>query len=629
MSLIALAHVGKAYGHKELFDDLTFTVNRNERIGFIGPNGCGKTTLFRLITGAETPDKGEITRAKECTVGWVAQEMPLDSECTVYEEVARHFASLYKLRREMRQVEKEMAVADGETLEKLLQRYDRLQVQCEMEGGYDFEYRIEWILKGLGIPEDHWERPVSSFSGGEKNRIALARELVQTPDVLLLDEPENHLDFAGMNWLEEFIRSYERTVIVISHNRYLLDMAVNRIWHLDGRELHTFTGNYSGYRLHQLEETLRQRKAYDRAQKKIAQLEKTIARLKSWGQVYDNPSLAKKAKSMERRKERLEEENDRRQLDTRRFRFALSAAPRSGDVVIRLNGYSRGFGERVLFDDVDCEIRQGRRIGLLAPNGAGKTTLLEDIVNKGHWEDPVIQVGKSVSVGYYSQMHSTLVPENSLLTQAAEYTGGDVFQARTLLRSFLFRDTEFDKKIGDLSGGEKARLQLARLLRTEANFLILDEPTNHLDIAAREVVEEALENYNGTLLVVSHDRYFLDRLVDGLAVIEDQKIELFDGNFSAWWQEKRMRELTARRAKERPGKSTGDAGPTDEEKKLLGLEAEIAVLEARKQEIEFQAAKDLNEHGKHRAVDGLRELKQVTQKLELLYRKWEQVAESL
>ena len=545
MTILEVNNLTKAFGANTVLEGVSFKVNQGERVGLIGENGSGKSTLLKMIVGIEEVTGGTITKPKGLRVGYLAQHLTYREGNTVYEEVLDVFGAVRKLGGELEELEAVMGrsatASDEDRLQKTMARYGRLAEAFERMGGYTYEQQIEAVLEGLGISAMR-DRRVGSLSGGEKNVVALARMLLEEPDILLLDEPGNHLDFEGLAWLEGFIRNYGKTAILVSHDRYLLDRTVERIVELEDRKAAAYSGNYSSYRAEKLRNLIKQKAAYEDQQKEVGRIKEMVRRFEHWAHIEDNPRHARQARSRQKMLDRMDI-IERPGLDRGRIDPSFGFEERSGRITLELRGYSKAFGDRVLFQDVDLLLSFGERAGLLGANGSGKTTLFKDILNQGAWENPVLRIGPRTKIGYYAQEHETL------------------------------------------SGGEKSRVQLAKLMVSDANLLLLDEPTNHLDIQSREQVEEALEEFDGTVLVISHDRYFLDRIVNRIVEVRNSGLLCHAGNFSVFWERKRAeqgRPAPARKKRTAASKKTVRPLSDDSaeiEEKIEEMEAEKLRLE--------------------------------------------------
>ncbi len=527
-----------AYGGQDIFEGLTSQINKGDHIGLVGPNGAGKTTLLRLLMGQLQPLDGSIHKQPELAIGYLMQNPEYPGGQTAFDEVYEGLGEIKQVEARMKEFELKIEQAQNEDqreAEKLGMKYAELTDRYQILGGPAAEARIAALLDGLGVPRRIWQSSMESLSGGERNMVGLARILVGNHDLMLLDEPGNHLDFSGLEWLEHFLKTSEKAFIIVSHNRYTLDRVCTKIWELQRGKLDLYTGNYSDYRAEKLTKQLVQEAAYHRAQKEIDRLQFNIQRMKAWSSVYDNPKLAKTAKIFEKRVEDLKEV-DKPQGDGKKLRLRFLTKPPRGHIALDVKEYRIQFDESPpLLENVNFLITQGERAAMVGDNGTGKSTFLKEVIDRGRWENPNLRVGKSVSVGYYAQLGENLEPKRTVIENAMRLTGLLRGNAADLLHRFLFTRDDLEKYVQVLSGGEKARLQLATLVTSGADMLLLDEPTNHLDIASREAVEDALEEFPGTLVVVSHDRYFLDKIADRIFHFVPPDVSEYEGNFSEFW----------------------------------------------------------------------------------------------
>jgi len=516
--------------------------------------------------------------------------------------------------------------------EKAAKKYAELLDRFTALGGAAAESLATSTLAGLGVQERLWNASLNSLSGGERNIVALARILISEYDLALFDEPGNHLDFSGLEWLENYLSNLKKAFIVVSHNRYLLDRVCTKIWELEGyghtgAKLEQFGGNYSVYRSEKLTRALRQEAAFKRRQAQIERLEFQIRRLKAWGQVHDNPGLSKRAKAMERRIEKMDKVE--RPTEGKKLQFRLLAKPPKGTIALEARNYKKEFEDGfILLDRVSFLITQGERVAFIGNNGTGKSSLLKDVVQKGRWENPMLRVGASVRTGYYAQLAENLEARNNLQSEAIRLTGLSPGSAAELLHRFLFTRDDLEKPVAVLSGGEKARLQLAALIASGADMLLLDEPTNHLDVYAREAVEDALEEFSGTLIVVSHDRYFLDKLTDRVIYFQPPSVRQFDGNFSEFWVKLKsgaFETLTASTIAEtipvKASKRKVERQRFDPQR-FKQLEAEIVRLENVRSEVEAEL-KTFIDKGKETFAERRRcRIAEINMKIDQLYEEW-------
>lgn len=547
--IIQCQNVQKYHGAQLVLNSITFDIRQGEKIGLIGRNGCGKTTLFHLLNGEERPDQGQISIRKGSVVGMLAQIQEVNEKETVYEVLQRSFAEPLQWQQRLRELELEMATFNTETDEtlwnRLLKEYGSLQDKFETAGGYEIESTIQRVASGLGIGTGQYSRLFSSLSGGEKTKVGLAELLLRRPDVLLLDEPTNHLDMNAIEWLEQYLQSYDGTVLAISHDRYFLDAVVKKVIEIEDGEAFTFHTNYSGYQVEKETRLLQQFADYQEQQKKIKQMQESIKRLIEFGNrgTPPNPAFYRRAASMQKALDRMVKVK-RPILERKSMDLQLQQNDRSGNQVVILEDIGKTYGERSLFTDANEVLRYGETTALIGGNGAGKSTLLRIILGQETPDTGSCTLGSRTVVGYLAQ---EAVPDNnkqSVLRYFREEAGLEEGEARGQLARFLFYGADVFKDITNLSGGEWTRLRFAVLMHRKPNLLILDEPTNHLDIDSREALEEALEEFPGTVLAVSHDRYFINRLFHKLWSIESGRFGVFNGNYE-YYKEKQSEQALA------------------------------------------------------------------------------------
>lgn len=541
MTICSVNNVTKSFGGNIIFENISLEIKNGERVGLVGRNGSGKTTIFGLLTGMESLDAGAIHMKKGTRIGHVAQIPKFDEAMTVYDVLSSAFKVEKELEKEMHALEKNMAEEQEQSsLQKLMERYGVIQEKFAFLGGYEIEANIMKVANGLQVT-NLFSRVFTELSGGEQTKVSLAYMLLQKPDLLLLDEPTNHLDLFAVEWLEQFLKEYTGTVMVISHDRYFLDEVVTKIFDLEDGEIHVYHTNYSQFVEEKEERLLQEFQAYQEQQKKIKKMKEAIKRLREWANQANPPNegLHKRARNMERALERIEKLK-RPILERKQMGLQFEGQERSGKDVVVMKEVSKGFAGRPLFEQANLHVRFQERAAIVGRNGTGKTTLLKLLLKEMEPEAGAIRVGSSVKIGYLSQ-HTYENMKSNVLEAFRENVAVTEGEARHILAKFLFYGPAVFKKVTQLSGGEKMRLRLAQLMYQDINFLILDEPTNHLDIESREVLEEALEQYNGTILAVSHDRYFLNKLFEKTYWIDECKLFEFAGNY-AWarqkWEEK-------------------------------------------------------------------------------------------
>lgn len=634
MSLIKLNNITRSFGAQDVLLGINQEINAGDAIGFVGRNGVGKTTLLKMIAGVDKSTSGHMNFASDVRVGYLVQDPHYPEGRTLYQEVREGIAALDSLEQELRTLEERLAdetlMEDADEYKRILERYSRVQEQFEQREGWRADSRVEAILDGLKVARQDWERDVSTFSGGERNVIGLARILVQEPDVMLLDEPGNHLDFEGLDWLESALKQFRGAVVLVSHNRYLLDSVCKSIWELENGKIEPYAGNYSAYRAEKLQKLERQEAEVKRAQREAGRLKFQIQRLKSWASVYDNPKLARTAKRFEKRVEELESKEVKRE-DTRKIGLQFGAERTKGDIALDVRHYSKQFGDAPpLFKDVTVRLQQGDTAALVGPNGTGKSTFLKDVLQEARWENETLRMGKAMRVGYLSQMGDELERKNDLITELLRMSGLRRNEGEALLYRFMFKRDDFEKNVGVLSGGERVRLQLAALMSSDANFLILDEPTNHLDVFSREAVEDALEEYPGTLLVVSHDRYFLDKIARRVLFVQNADMESFDGNFSEFWYKwKDLREAeqqqlleAEKREKEKTKSKRNLRRVRFNAERFKFLEEEIARLEAQKERLSGEIDREREKGNRKREQQKRDTFARTEADLEEIYEEW-------
>lgn len=540
MLLANFSKVSKDYGGNPVFREIDLEIIEGERIGLVGENGGGKSTLFKLLAGLEDPTEGIISRRRNLTIGYLSQEVdPGQSHKTVFEAVSEVTQELVDLPILLSQLEARMAdpevAADPDAIAATLDEYGKAQERFEALGGYTLEHKVETVLHGLGFGPDWYDQELGTLSGGEKKLVNLARILIKMPDLLLLDEPDNHLDLEAKAWLEQYIQSYPGTVLIISHDRRLLDRAVKKIFELEDGKISFYAGNYSYYFEERQRRLLKEYELYTLQQNEIKRLEASMRQLKGWAKLSDK--MASRAEYMAKRVEQARQEAiDRPILIRDKIKVNLDP-DRSGKKVLEVKGLSKSFNGQELFEPFDFTILYGERVGIVGANGSGKTTLLKTMLEMIPADAGTVKIGASVVVGYYAQEQETLPFDSTPLDFVRRIKPMNEPQAISFLRGLLFSFEDINTPIRRLSGGEKSRLQLAHLMLTDANFLLLDEPTNNLDIASVEVLEAALGEFEGTILTVSHDRYFLDKIVTRiLAIGDDGRVRIYPGNFSYYYE---------------------------------------------------------------------------------------------
>ena len=643
MALVTFQNITKEYQGKEILRGVNFQLNPGRKLGLIGSNGTGKTTILRILIGEVKPDAGSVTCAGDLRVGYVPQYIRYEQHQTVLECILSEYNSLAQNLRDKEQL---LARHEEKAMHRALQDYQRARDAFDRIGGDSYPARAKSMLSALGLAEKE-KQPVSALSGGEQNVLGMARALLEQPNLLILDEPGNHLDFMGVAWLEDFLRRFNGAVLIVSHNRYLLDRVVSGILSLEKGKVRYYNGCYSDYQAARLRELIARQQQYVTNQKRLLRLEALVRRFADIARGHaSDPAWGKRLRA---RRSQLEREKaqavDKPEIQTHSIKVDFSTDTTRANIALSMKNYRKAYGDNVLLENVCLDIAGGQRWALVGPNGCGKTSMLRDIVEQGSWQNPAIRVGPSFTVGYCAQQQEELHSRHTVLEEIMSLNSGNEKAALNLLARFMFTDQQVHKLISNLSGGERNRLQLTRLMLLKPNLLILDEPTNHLDIATREAVEDALADFEGTLLVVSHDRYFLDKIVDHVAEIRDKKIYSYPGNFTTFWymryasrrQDSTVARITTRGRKRRKTKSKNNAKtqklPQAARRprkvrnpwKIAELEKRINQLEEKKQQLQDDITTAYGRGDHNRGVNLTAELKPLQQQLEQLYDQWVQM----
>lgn len=626
MSLLSARNLHKYYAASPILVDINCNLERGERVGLIGRNGSGKTTLLRLLAQLEDYDAGEISMANGTQLGYLTQGVELPDTMTVWQVASSALGAVMQLEAKLRQLEQAMGqpsvIAEPEKLAKVMAEYTRTNAEFERLGGYDSEVQVRSVLNGLGLPEPVWAQPLGSLSGGQRTRVALAKLLLEQPDILFLDEPTNHLDVEAIAWLEGNLAAYQGALLIVSHDREFLDNVVAKIWELSGHSLVTYAGNYSAYLLQKEERAKRQELMQRQQQREREQLEQLVAKFKAG-------TRATMAKNWEKRLARMEPIHlDRKQKS---LRLALHTKRRSGNDVLTIQGLSKAYPNKPLFTNFSAEVKSRERIALLGPNGSGKTTLLKILLGEVPGDTGRLRWGASIDLGYFSQ--DLRLPDEAVSVLESLLAGTKLLPAegRSYLARFLFVGDAVFQPVSTLSGGERNRLILAKLLLTQANVLVLDEPTNHLDIPAREVLEQALNEYSGTLFIVSHDRYFLRRMATRVWHFEAGGIKDYQMNYAGFLSELALDAIPTPVAKSRVSEAAKakqePVRPTPEQlvQGLYELEQRIADLENERDSLYAQMA-DPTLYEQGGGQETVLHCRQVEQALQELYVRWERQA---
>ena len=637
MILLTLQNVTKSFAMNTVLKDINLTLQAGSRMGLVGVNGCGKSTLFKLISGAMEPDEGTISLSKGARVGVLTQDADIQSDLTIQQELERVFEPVREMERKLRQMEAEMAEKhdDPAAFDQLSHAYSRLMDRFEDAGGYEWPSRIQGVLAGLGFARGREQQPANLLSGGEKTRLCLARLLLTQPELLMLDEPTNHLDLQSVEWLEDTLKKYRGTVLVISHDRYFLNAVCDCMAEISMRRLTQYEGNYDRFAVQRQANLERQLKEYKMQQAEIARQEAIIARYR----MYNREKSIRAAESREKRLERMEKLE--KPVSEQKVRFSFEARRRSGDDVLIAKELSKGFDGRTLFEHFNLHLRAGDRVAVIGANGVGKTTLLKLITGQLPPDSGTVVYGSNVDVGYYDQQQSGLHPEKDVLNELwDDFPRLEIDRVRGVLALFLLTGDDVFQPISTLSGGEKGRVALAKLMLRKDNLLLLDEPTNHLDMDSREVLEDALDDFDGTLLTVSHDRYFINRVANRVVEMRPDGVTEYLGNYDDYVEKKRL-EADGALAEAEGGKTRTQL---DKEKrrerlkqesaktlklKLKQAEQAIADTEERIAQLEARMADPETYKSPDAAQKLAQEHRDAQEALDALYSNWEELSEAV
>lgn len=642
--ILSCQNISKAFVENQVLKNVSFHIEDHEKAAIVGINGAGKTTLLRIIVGEMTPDDGQVVLAKDKTLGYLAQNSTVDTSHTIYEELLSVKADLLRLEEKIRECENNMKHADGDALEDLMKQYTSLTHAFETGGGYLYRSELVGVLKGLGFTEDEFSKPVATLSGGQKTRVALGRLLLQNPDLIILDEPTNHLDMNSIAWLETYLLNYKGAVLIVSHDRYFLDRIAGKVIEIDQSKATTFMGNYSDYAVKKEQLRVAAWNAYMNQQREIKHQEEVIEKLKS----FNREKSIKRAESREKMLDKIEVIEKPSEVRTD---MKLTLTPRilSGNDVLTVEHLSKSFDSHKLFADVNFEIKRGEHVAIIGDNGSGKTTLLKILNGLVPADQGTFRLGSNVEIGYYDQEHHVLHSEKTLFEEISDdYPYLNNTQIRNVLAAFLFTGEDVFKRISDLSGGERGRVSLAKLVLSNANFLILDEPTNHLDIMSKEILEDALNGYEGTILYVSHDRYFINRTAHRILDLTEGQFVSYVGNYD-YYLEKHdtvMAAIEANAPQNADADSAVAAKAAESEVKLdwkaqkeeqarlrkkendlKKCEEKIAELEARISEIDTEMSDPAIGTQVAKLQELTKEQTSCQEQLEKLYEQWEELAE--
>ena len=633
--ILSCQNLSKAFNEKPILKDVSFHIEEHDKAAIVGINGVGKTTLLRIIVGELPADSGIVTLKKEASFGYLAQNQNVNSENTIYEELLSVKAPVIAMEKQLREMEEKMHTVNGSELDSLMENYARLNHQFELENGYAYQSEIGGVLKGLGFAEEDFGKQISTLSGGQKTRVALSKLLLKKPELIILDEPTNHLDLNAIAWLENYLLNYKGAVLTVSHDRYFLDRFAGKIIEIDQTKATTFLGNYTAYAAKK--EILRTaaRNAYLNQQQEIRHQEAVIEKLKS----FNREKSIKRAESREKMLNKIEvlEKPTEARAD---IHMTLTPRCQSGNDVLHIEHLAKSFDDLSLFQDISMDIKRGEHVAIIGDNGTGKTTILKIINDLVPADSGTITLGTNVHIGYYDQEHHVLHPDKTLFDEISdEYPSLTGTQIRNTLAAFLFTGDDVFKLIRDLSGGERGRVSLAKLMLSGSNFLILDEPTNHLDIASKEILEDAVNAYEGTVLYVSHDRYFINRTASRILELSGGQLTGFLGNYD-YYLEKKTGDLpngdlavknTVSKAPAPPSEGMQDwkaqkeqqAKQRKKENDIRKCEEEIAKLEEKDKQLDNEMALPENATNVAKLQELTKEKESISARLEELYEKWE------
>ena len=634
--ILSCQNICKAFGEEEIIKDACFHIEEKEKAALIGNNGAGKTTLLRIIMNELSADSGSVVISRDKKIGYLAQYQDIHGHQTIYDELSSTKQHIIDMENRIRTLEQEMKNSQGDQLEKLMQTYSRLTHQFELENGYAYKSQIAGVLKGLGFSEEDFTKQIETLSGGQKTRVALGKLLLSQPDILLLDEPTNHLDMESIAWLENYLLTYPGAVLIVSHDRYFLDKVVTKVVEIEAGYVRMYSGNYSAYALKKAQLRDAQYKAYLNQQREIKHQEAVIAKLKS----FNREKSIRRAESREKMLDKMQRLDKPAEINDQ-MRLTLEPRFISGNDVLTVEELSKTFPGQTLFQNISFEIKRGERVALIGNNGTGKTTLLKILNQVIPADSGKFTLGSKVQIGYYDQEHHVLHMEKTVFQEISDtYPTLTETQIRNMLAAFLFTGDDVFKVISSLSGGERGRVSLAKLMLSEANFLILDEPTNHLDIASKEILEEALNSYTGTVLYVSHDRYFINQTATRIMDLTNQAIVNYIGDYDYYLEKKE--ELTAKYAplttQEEEAVQVSDnklswqrqkeqqAKERKRENELKKTEKRIEELEARDQEIDETMILPEVCTNVAECTRLSKEKAAIAAELEELYEKWEELA---
>lgn len=641
--ILAARQLQKSYGIDTILEKISFHLEEHEKAAIVGVNGAGKTTLFRILTGETSADGGELYLKKDVTVGYLAQNQKIESDRTIYEEMLSVFDKIIETESKLREMENEMGRYEGQELSDKMAEYAALQLFFEQNDGYSYQSRLRGVLKGLGFSEKEYSRPLNQLSGGQKTRVYLGKLLLSKPDLLLLDEPTNHLDIASIEWLEDFLRAYPGALLIISHDRYFLNRIVTKVVEIENKKSAVYNGNYTFYSQQKEQMREAQQKAYDLQQKEIKRQEEVIRTLRA----YNREKFIKRAESREKALDRMER-LDKPEAQPDQMRLTLAPQVTSGSDVLHAENLSKAYHGQKVFRDVSFDIKRGEKVAVIGPNGVGKSTLFKMLLKEVASDSGLIRFGTNVHVGYYDQEQQVLDERKTIFDEISDtYPNLTAGQIRNVLAAFVFTNDDVFKPISTLSGGEKGRVSLAKIMLSKANLLMLDEPTNHLDMFSKEVLEDALNRYEGTVFYISHDRYFINRTAEKILELTREGVVQYAGNYDYYLEKKAERARNeAEKLRENPQPiEKPTAQPVSDTKndwlrqkeqqaaerrlanKIARVEAEIEETEAAIAKADADMAEASSDYAKAQEI--FEQKTALEERLETLYAEWEELHEGV
>lgn len=631
MIILSCNNINKSYIGEPILEDISFAINEKEKVGLVGLNGAGKSTLFKILIDEISMDSGEIYIANETKLGYLKQNTLFESEKTVYDEALEEFKNIIDLEKSIRKLEieiSEKSKSDNlEQMDKLMNKYSRLSEEFNEKNGYAYSSEIKGVLKGLGFSEEEFYKPINNLSGGQKSRVLLAKLLLKKPNLLLLDEPTNHLDIDAINWLEKYIKEYNGAAIIISHDRYFLDSTVTKIFELENRKLQIYNGNYSTFMKKRKKIIELKTKDYENQRKEIKDEKEKIRKLALGGK-----RAIRQSKSRQKMLDKINVLDKPKSIDGR-SKIKFDPKIKSGDDVLKVEEISKSFGENKLFENVSFNIYREEKVGLIGPNGVGKTTLFNIILKTIEADSGKVNIGHKVNAAYYDQEQTNLNNNKTIVDEIwDENPSFDHYTIRSILARFLFTGDDIFKEISTLSGGEKSRLSLMKLMLSKANFLLMDEPTNHLDIDSKESLEDALIDYTGTLFVISHDRYFLNKVTDKILELTNEGLEEYLGNYDYYIEKKNeiidVEENKPTKTKtqlknEQKKQKEKIRNEKKKKKKVKEIEKQISDYEKQLSQLEYDMCLPEIYSDPEKSTENIKQSKIINEKLEHLYNEWE------